>query len=390
MSLEKNKSEIVNKTKTPRLWKTLSEVPNYDKLNAMEKRYFSIMFAQAGVLYIKGKPGFAKTAILRTIADKLEFNYIDLRLTQMDEINVGLYPYLERIDGEDFKTFDFAVPKWALKSNDQPTIICFEEFNRAGLAQRNASMQIMNEREIGSEFKFNGNVFMCATGNLGEEDGTDVDEIDAAQKGRVVTIKHELTIKEWIDGYAKKNVHNSIVRFIENKPIHFFKYDDDVDAYASPRTWSFFSAFLVASHGMDSSPKDIIESARNNAHAYVGASANAFIKYLDEIATVSLSDIIKRYPSVRKDVLGFSRPQVSDILVNLAEYDIEKLKQKEVDNVIAFIKDCSDDDEITSTFWKIVKKMDMMKLKKDETAYKNSRFLMKSFPDLLERIQSYH
>jgi hypothetical protein len=37
------------------------------------------------------------------------------------------------------------------------------------------------EREIGTAFKFNDNVLMMSSGNLGDEDGTDVEEFDSEQ-----------------------------------------------------------------------------------------------------------------------------------------------------------------------------------------------------------------
>ena len=38
---------------------------------------------------------------------------------------------------------------------------------------------MLHERGIGTEFKFNDNVLMIASGNLGDEDGTDVEEFDS-------------------------------------------------------------------------------------------------------------------------------------------------------------------------------------------------------------------
>jgi arginyl-tRNA synthetase len=61
--------------------------------NCKERKYFSVMWAKYGVLNITSKPGVAKSAIGRSIADKMDF-YSDIRLSMVDETDVGLYPSL--------------------------------------------------------------------------------------------------------------------------------------------------------------------------------------------------------------------------------------------------------------------------------------------------------
>jgi MoxR-like ATPase len=162
-----------------------------EKMNLLtekERKYFSIMWAKYGVLNITSKPGVAKSAIGRSIAEKMGFRYMDIRLSMVDETDVGLYPNVSDIDG--IKCLDFVVPRWAIESNKQPTIIHFEELNRASQQVRNAALQILLERQIGTEFRFNDNVLMMSSGNLGDEDGTDVEEFDSALNNRLIHINH--------------------------------------------------------------------------------------------------------------------------------------------------------------------------------------------------------
>ena len=143
----------------------------FDLLTPKQQLYFRIMYAKSGVLFLTAEPGVAKSAIMRTIAKKLGFQYFDVRLSMVDEIDVGLFPYrkemeidLESDDKEMVKkiisVMSYAIPEWAWESNQKPTIIHFEELNRAPLAVRNAALQILLERSIGTSFKFNNNVFM--------------------------------------------------------------------------------------------------------------------------------------------------------------------------------------------------------------------------------------
>jgi hypothetical protein len=220
-----------------------------DLLTAKQKKYFAIMWAKYGVLFITSKPGVAKSAIGRDIAEKMGFNYIDMRLAMSDESDFK-FPYLEdqTFGDSKIKVSGYAVPKWAFDANNKPTIIHFEELNRAPQFVRNAALQILLEREIG-EFKFNENVLMMASGNLGDEDGTDVEEFDSALKNRLIHIKHTLSVDEWMGDFAEKACHKLITGFIKAHPEQMYKTSDNTDAYATPRSWTMLSKFITENWG---------------------------------------------------------------------------------------------------------------------------------------------
>ena len=96
----------------------------FNTLTVKQKKYFRIMYGQSGVLFITAEPGVAKSAIMKTIARKLGFQYFDVRLSMVDEIDVGLFPYREDMEidlndhtGESVKkiisVMSYAIPKWA-------------------------------------------------------------------------------------------------------------------------------------------------------------------------------------------------------------------------------------------------------------------------------------
>jgi hypothetical protein len=58
--------------------------------------------------------------------------------------------------------------------------------------------------ESGTAFKFNDNVLMMSSGNLGDEDGTDVEEFDSALNNRLIHINHTLDVQEWLGIIRRK------------------------------------------------------------------------------------------------------------------------------------------------------------------------------------------
>lgn len=361
------------------------------KLSEKELEYFKLMLPKSGVLYIQSEPGIAKSAIIKSIADKIGFKFFDLRLSMVDETDVGLYPTLvekdiESRDGEQTtqKFLDHVPPLWAYEANQQPSIVFFEELNRSTLQVRNAGLQILLERTIGTKFKFTDNVLMVASGNLGEADGTDVEEFDSALNNRLIHRRHQLTNKEWFEGFANENIHPTIIAFLESSAEHFYKKVDQEDsgiyAYATPRSWTFLSDYIntnypptqtTNSNGEPlyvdedhnivdkdhprarpkwnfASMSEWLSDVERVASYFVGQSATRFIRYCNESLRIGINDILDRYDEIKDDLAkNFKRDKHSELLTSLRKYKLEDLTKKQMENVKNFLVTISDD-EITN------------------------------------------
>lgn len=327
---------------------------NLSLLTPKERKYFSIMWAKYGVLNITSKPGVAKSAIGKSIAKKMGFVYKDIRLSMIDETDVGLYPSINEVeyDGKKIKCLDFVVPRWAIEANARPTIIHFEELNRASQQVRNAALQILLERQIGTDFTFNDNVLMMSSGNLGDEDGTDVEEFDAALNNRLIHIGHSLSVDEWVNDYAQDNVYKLVVSFIKAYPEHFYKEGgDNTKAYATPRSWTMLSEFIIKNYGKDCSPRDFLPLLKEVATGYVGNSSIKFIQYCEDMMNINIQHIIDNYDGVKKDLAKYNRDKNSELLQNLKSIDISKLTNEQIANVVKFLKNVGDDERTAYLLW---------------------------------------
>ena len=311
-------------------------------LTKREQSYLRMMWGKSGVLYITAKPGVAKSAIARSIAQKMNFRYMDIRLSMVDETDVGLYPNVSDVDG--VKCLDFVVPRWAIEANKQPTIIHFEELNRASQSVRNAALQILLERQIGVNFKFNDTVLMMSSGNLGDEDGTDVEEFDSALNNRLIHVKHTLSFPEWVDGFAKDNVHKMVVSYLQAHPENLYKTAEGAQAYATPRSWTFLSDFIVSNFGMDAHPREFLPTLREVAAGYVGNSAMKFLQYCEDMLNININDIINDYDRVAGDLKKYNRDKNSELIQSLKEMDLGKFTEKQLTNVTKFLKGVGEDE----------------------------------------------
>jgi len=289
-------------------------------LTQKEREYLSIMWPKYGVLFITSKPGVAKSAIGLSIAQKLGFRYLDMRLSMSDESDFK-YPYLEDLEyaGKMYKVSGYAVPKWAFEANQQPTIIHFEELNRAPQFVRNAALQILLEREIG-DFKFNDTVLMMASGNLGAEDGTDVEEVDAALNNRLIHIDHSLGVDDWVNDFAMESCHGLIVSYIKTHPEQLYKVSDNAKGYATPRSWTMLSRMK-------------------------------FIQYCEDMLNISIQDVINNYDGIKKDLAKYNRDKNSELIHSLKELNISDFTEKQLGNVVKFLTGVGDDEKTAYLLW---------------------------------------
>jgi hypothetical protein len=349
-------------------------------LTPKERKYFSVMWAKYGVLFITSKPGVAKSAIGRSIADKMGFRYMDMRLSMADESDFK-FPFLTDMDYDNktIKVSGYAVPQWAYEANSAPTIIHFEELNRAPQFVRNAALQILLEREIG-EFKFNGTVLMMASGNLGDEDGTDVEELDSALNNRLIHINHTLSVDEWLNDFAETNCHRLITSFIKAHPEKMYQTaTENSKAYATPRSWTMLSEFIVTNFGQDASPREFLPLLKEVATGYIGNTAMKFIQYCEDMLNISIQDVLNNYDRVKKDLEKYNRDKNSELIQSLKEIDITKLNDKQLTNAVKFLKNVGDDEKTAYLLFILDNVTDI-------TSPKLKKFLLE-FKDLLVTIK---
>ena len=326
-------------------------VDKLDQLTTKEREYLSIMWPKYGVLFITSKPGVAKSAIGLSIARKLGFRYLDMRLSMSDESDFK-YPYLEDLEyaGKMYKVSGYAVPKWAFEANQQPTIIHFEELNRAPQFVRNAALQILLEREIG-DFKFNENVLMMASGNLGDEDGTDVEEFDSALNNRLIHVDHVLGVDEWLENFAIDKCHSLVVGYIKAHPEQIYKTSENSKGYATPRSWTMLSHFITRNFGKTASPRDFLPLLKKVSHGYVGNSAMKFVQYCEDMLNISIQDVINNYDGIKKDLEKYNRDKNSELIQSLKEIDISTLSEKQLTNITKFLDRVGDDEKTAYLLW---------------------------------------
>jgi hypothetical protein len=313
-------------------------------LSQKEEKYFRAMYPKSGVLYITAKPGVAKSAIARNIAKVMGYEYIDQRLSMNDETDFK-FPYLmdAEHEGKTIKVSGSAIPQWAFDANKKPTIIHFEELNRAPQFVRNAALQILLERQIG-DFKFNDDVLMMSSGNLGEEDGTDVEDFDNALKNRLIHFSHTLSKKEWFENFADHNIHPLICGYLDSYPERLSDTpNENSQAYSTPRSWTFLSDWIVCNYGMESGASSFIKQLSESAQGYIGVGATRFIQYCNDMINISIYDVINNYEKVKTELKAYNRDKGEELINSLKGLKLAEFSKPQFENLNKFLKTISED-----------------------------------------------
>lgn len=309
-----------------------------DKISHYERILLS---HKAGVLNLTGDPGKAKSAIIEFIAMKNNYQFLDVRLGQIGDVGEILgIPRSVEINGVRVMSYD--IPEWAWLANQKPTIVLFDEGNRAQQDIQNAVLQPLLERRLGYKYKFNDNVKFAFAGNMGDADGTNVEKFDNALNNRLVHIHHDLTLNEWIVGYAEANVNPFVIKFLEaNEGLANRLPENEEPAYPSFRTWTMLSNLC----GKNATVQEVMNIASEHAEEYVGAGAKTrFVSYLNNMIRVNLKDVLNRYPEVKGVVEEMDRSILSEIMSEIKAMDLSTLEKKQYVNLVEFLKVIHDDE----------------------------------------------
>lgn len=315
-----------------------NSIKNFKNLTSLQKNFFHIMRASidtGGCLLISGDPGIGKTAMIRDMAKVLDYQYIDIRLTQKDEAEVGLFPKLGESKGQDF--VKEVPPYWAILSNERPTIVAFEELNRARREIQNAALQILMEREIGHNFKFNDNVYFVATSNM---EDSHIEDLSMAMRGRIIHYPYEFNYEYWYKHYAKNNVNSIILEWLStNKSIlteelkEVKEEDPNLMSYLSPRSISMFSKSLDYIIENEKDVDTILEYSEQMGSKYIGTKIYDLIEFLRKWNNIKIQDVLNNFEKIKNSILKLNREHILYLIEGCKKFISDDLQDNKLSEI---------------------------------------------------------
>jgi hypothetical protein len=216
-----------------------------------------------------GPPGIGKSSLIHQIAAEFEFNVLDLRLAQLEPTDLRGVPMPDNTIGRARWYLPSFWPDRAeanttrevISTDDEgnattktvavkagccpsgPGIIFLDEIEKAPVSVKNASLQLVLDRMVGT-YKLPDDWAIVCAGNR-EEDGCFSAPLGAALSNRMIHLEIEPDIEAWAAWARDNNVCEDVISFLHFKVDLLYKQSEE-HAFPTPRSWVIASNLITA------------------------------------------------------------------------------------------------------------------------------------------------
>jgi len=221
-------------------------------------------------VYTEGPPGVGKSEGWRQIAAEEGIGFKDLRLAQMDPVDLRGLPK-HKGDYTTWARPDF----WPNEETDgKRGIILFDELGDCGKAMQSAAYQIILDGYAGPH-KIPDGWYRCAAGN-NQKHRAGAQAMSTALANRFAWIEVEADPTCFHEYGSKMAFHHYVLGYIKWRPAHLFSMEGATQkAFASPRSWERVSKVC------DAPPEMMFRLVSGLVGEGIASEFSAFLKTLD-------------------------------------------------------------------------------------------------------------
>jgi len=211
-----------------------------------------------------GPPGIGKSSLIHQISVEMNREVLDLRLAQLEPTDLRGVPmpnretnraqwYLpafwpDRTTEETERVVEVTDAKGKVTKKKVkvpvgccptgPGLVFLDEIEKAPVSVKNASLQLVLDRMIGT-YKLPDDWALVCAGNR-EEDGCFSAPLGAALSNRMIHLNIEPDVESWASWARDNNISDDVIGFLHFKPELLYKQTED-HAFPSPRSWEMGS-----------------------------------------------------------------------------------------------------------------------------------------------------
>ena len=211
-----------------------------------------------------GPPGIGKSSLIHQISAEMNREVLDLRLAQLEPTDLRGVPmpnneinraqwYLpafwpNRAEEDMERTVEVTDAKGNTTKKTVkvlkgccptgPGIVFLDEIEKAPVSVKNASLQLVLDRMIGT-YKLPDDWALVCAGNR-EEDGCFSAPLGAALSNRMIHLNIEPDVESWAAWARDNGISEDVIGFLHFKPELLYKQTED-HAFPSPRSWEMGS-----------------------------------------------------------------------------------------------------------------------------------------------------
>ena len=182
---------------------------------------------------VRSAPGIGKSSIVKKVADELGIGFIDVRLAQMERVDLCGLPSVEN------HGTIWNVPSIFPTDSKSKGILFLDEITAAPPDVAVAAYSLVLDRKIpNSNYNLPDGWYIVAAGNR-DTDKAVAKPMSSALANRFAHYELDADAEQWNDWAISKGLHPSVTGFINYRPTLLFtmKDQDLQQGWPSPRSW---------------------------------------------------------------------------------------------------------------------------------------------------------
>jgi hypothetical protein len=286
---------------------------------------------------VTSSPGIGKSSIARVVADTLQLELIDLRLSQCTPEDLQGFPMkiqkeVTLVDGStktvhkaDFVPFSI----FPLEGEEPPEgkrgwLLFLDEITSATKPVQAAAYKLVLDHMVGS-YRLHESCAIMAAGNKSTDKAV-VNQMSTALMTRMSQLEMEPNAAEWIEWAYSADIDTRVIAYIGYKNSHLMQFDPNKDkgTFACPRTWEFLSD-LIKDTTLSAHDATRVESVIGTG---VGPQFLTFVKEFDNIP---------KFEDILADPAGCMVPPEMSTKYATAAMLTERIDEKNAGKLLTYI-----------------------------------------------------
>lgn len=185
-------------------------------------------------ILIHSSPGVGKSSIVRQVADKLGIGFVDVRLAEMESVDIRGLPSVDK----DLGVMKWNAPDFWPRDPKSKGIIFLDEITSCDKSCQVAAYELILDRKIGDFYKVPNGWYIVSAGNLTTDRAVAM-SMSSALSNRFLHVELEADPEQWCKWAMTHDVHPSVTGFIQYRPENLFNMEKEnlERGWPSPRSW---------------------------------------------------------------------------------------------------------------------------------------------------------
>ena len=274
-------------------------------------------------VFIWGPPGIGKSSVVKQIADNLELEFIDLRLSLLDPTDLKGIPFFDKENNQAV----WAAPNFLPKDKNSKGVLFLDEINTAAPSVQASAYQLVLDRKVG-DYTLPDGWSIVAAGNRENDRGVTY-RMPPPLANRFVHLHMSIDFYDWkLWAFANK-IDLSVIGFLSFDKRKLFDFDPNKNekSFPTPRSWEYVDKILKSN--LDE--KLLFESISGAIGKECGVEFMSFRKVMDR-----LPNIEKIADATIESLDEDDHKVLFALCAGLVNHLVESNKKEQIDNVLRF------------------------------------------------------